>query len=73
MIDLVIIRKTWSFGVIDKALYNNSRIIGIWSTLKPKKLNLRAFNKMIYWEKNYETSKAQKVRPEKLSSEGFVN
>ena len=34
----------------DKALCDNSRIVGMWSSLGPEELYLRALNKMICWE-----------------------
>ena len=50
MIDPVIIKEVWSFGVNDKAFYNNLRIVGTWFALGPKGLGLGAFNKMVCWE-----------------------
>ena len=39
-------REVWSLRVNDKAFCDDSRIVGIWSTLKLEKLGLGAFNKM---------------------------
>ena len=43
-------RKVSSLGVNDKALHDNSRIVGTWSALKPKGLSLGALNKIVCWE-----------------------
>ena len=50
MIDPVTIREVWSLGVNDEALGDNSKIVGIWSGLGPKKLGLGALNRIVYWE-----------------------
>ena len=50
IIDPVTMKEVWSLRVNDKALRDNSRIVGTWSALKPKKLSLETFNKMLYWE-----------------------
>ena len=73
MIDPVTIRKVWSFGVNEKVLRDDSRIIRIWSALEPKKLGLRALNRMVYWETDEKISKAWKVRPKKLSTERLID
>ena len=73
MIDPVTMREVWSLGVNDKTLYNNSRIIGTWSALKPKGLGLRAFNRMIYWKMDEKSPKIWKVKLEKLSIERFID
>ena len=48
MIDLVTMKKVWSFRINNKGLYNDSKIVRILSALGPKKLDLKTFNKMIY-------------------------
>ena len=50
MIDPVTMREIWSLGVNDKALCDNSRIVGTWSALGPERLGLEALNRMVCWE-----------------------
>ena len=50
IIDPVTMREVWSLEVNDKALHNNSRIVGTWSALGPERLGLGAFNRMVCWE-----------------------
>ena len=73
MIYLVIMRQLWSLEVNDNALCNNWRIVGTWFALGPKKLGLGVFNRMIYWETNWETLTAWKVRAKELSLERLIN
>ena len=50
MIDLVTMREVWSLGVNNKALRDNSRIVGTWSALGPEGLGLGALNRMVCWK-----------------------
>ena len=41
-------KEVWGFAINNKVLYNNWKIVRIWSALKPKKLKLKTFNKKVY-------------------------
>ena len=73
IINLVTIKEVGSLGVNDKALFEDSRSIKVWFFLRFKVLDLRALNRMVYWEKDLETLKTWKVWPKKLSIEELVD
>ena len=73
MLDLITMREVWSFAINDKVLYNNSKNVEIWSALGLKGLGLGALNKMVYWETDWGSSKAWKIRPKKLSIEKLID
>ena len=59
-------REVWSFGINDKALHDNLRIIEIWSAPRPEGLGLGALNRLVCWETDKSTLKTWKVKTEKL-------
>ena len=50
MINPVTMREVWSLGIDDETLYDNSRIVEIWSALGPERLGLKALNKIVCWK-----------------------
>ena len=73
MIDPVIMREVKSYRMNDKTLHNDLRIVWTWFALGPKKLGLKALNRIVYWEIDWKISKTWKVRPKELLIKRLVN
>lgn len=73
MIDPITMKKVWSLKVNDEALYNNLRIDRTQFILDYEKLDLEAFNRKVYWQTDLKTLEAWKIKPEKLSTEKFID
>ena len=58
--------EVWSFGINNKALCNNLKIVKIQFVVGLKELGLGVLNKKMYWETDEKTLKTWKVRFKKL-------
>ena len=59
-------REIWSLGINDKVLYDNLRIVGTWSALRPKKLDMKF---LIEWYIEKQIKKLQ--RPKKFDLKSY--